>query len=83
MQFQQKSKPAETAKTTMSGLSQLSSDVASNGGKGVPVYCATPILTNAKPASVVSFKADLSDNVKIPKRGTSDSSYGKEEKFHE
>ena len=66
-------------------MSQLSSDAASTGGKGVPVYCGTPILNmeERKPASVVSFKADLSDNVKIPKRGTSQSSYGKEEKFHE
>jgi hypothetical protein len=49
------------------------------------VYCATPILSKErqKQASVVSFKADLSDSVKIPKRGMSNSSYGKEEKFHE
>lgn len=61
----------------------MSSDAAS--GKGVPVYCATPILSKErqKQASVVSFKADLSDSVKIPKRGMSNSSYGKEEKFHE
>ena len=29
------------------------------------------------------FKADLSDKVKIPKRGTSASSYGKEEQKHQ
>lgn len=51
----------------------------------MPVYCSTPIVNKEpkNPASVVSFKADLSDNVKIPQRGTSNSSYGKEEKFHE
>ena len=84
MQFQQKAKQPEKKAAACSGLSQLSSDAAS-AGKGVPVYCATPILSKEpkNPASVVSFKADLSDSVKIPKRGTSNSSYGKEEKFHE
>jgi hypothetical protein len=63
----------------MSG--QMSSDAASNG-KGVPVYCSTPIMDNPhRPASVVSsFKCDLSDKngVEIPKRGISNSSYGKD-----
>ena len=70
-----------TGKKTSSSLGRNSLSRHSNYSGTIPYHSFQRVRTQQTPGGN-KFKADLSDRVKIPNRGTSASSYGKDQKIH-
>ena len=71
-----------TGPRTSSSLGRHSRHSNYSGSCSIPYHSFQKLPTVQQTPFVNKFKADLSDKVKIPNRGTSASSYGKDQKIH-